>query len=112
MSTTMSVERIKKEESYDWILHKHYAYRLPSISYALGLLKNKELMGICTFGMPPNYIEMEAWQPFELLELNRLCVEENLPKNTLSYFVSHAIKLLPRPQVLISYSDMKWGHHG
>ncbi len=107
-----TVRMIKKQETYPWILNRHYAHRLPSINHAIGLFDNQELMGICTFGVPPNYIEPEAWKPFDLLELNRLCLEENMKKNTLSYFVSNAIQLLSKPTVLISYSDMRFRHHG
>ncbi len=91
-----SVKTIKKSEAYPWILNRHYAHRIPSVSYAFGLLENREVVGICTFGMPPNYVEMEAWKPFDLLELNRLCVEDGLEKNTLSYFVSNTIRLLSK----------------
>ena len=108
-----SVRSIPSKETYEWVLKKHYAHRLPSISYAFGLYDNKKtLQGVCTFGMPPNYIEMEAWKPFELLELNRLVVNDNLPKNTLSYFVSSCLVKLPKPKVIISYSDFRVGHHG
>ena len=106
------VRPIMKDQTYEWILKKHYAKRLPSISFAFGLYLKKILQGVLTFGMPPNYIEMKAWEPYELLELNRLVVNEGLPKNTLSFFVSQAIKLLSKPKVLISYSDFRQGHHG
>ena len=108
----MRVERIKKEESHEWIMKKHYAHRLPSISFAFGLIKQHELMGICTFGMPPQPQENIEWKPYVLLELNRLCIEDNSPRNSLSYLVGSAIKLLPKPRVLISYADSGMGHHG
>ena len=44
------VESIKSQETYDWLLHKHYAKRIPPISYAFGLFKDKELLGVCTYG--------------------------------------------------------------
>jgi len=102
---------ITRDDYKSWLLHKHYAHRIPSISYAFGLYSDK-LEGVCTFGMPPNYVEMKAWEPYEILELNRLIVNDGLPKNTLSYFVSNCIKLLPKPKILISYSDFRQGHHG
>lgn len=104
---------IKPSLCKEWLLYKHYAHRIPSISYAFGLYDNdNNLQGVCTFGMPPNYIEMQAWKPFDILELNRLVVNDNLEKNTLSFFVSNCISLLPKPRVLISYSDFRQGHHG
>jgi hypothetical protein len=100
------VKSIDKYLTKEWCLKKHYAHRMPSISFAFGLFKNDILVGICT------YQEMIAWKPFDLLELNRLVVEDNLDKNSLSYFVSNTINMLPKPKVLISYSDFRMGHNG
>jgi hypothetical protein len=45
-----------------------------------------------------------------------LIVEDNLPKNSLSFFVSSCLKELHRelkePLCIISYSDPNAGHHG
>jgi hypothetical protein len=45
----MKVLPIKSEEAVPWILQKHYAKRLPSISYAFGLYENNDLVGIVTY---------------------------------------------------------------
>ena len=105
------VQPVTKADYAGWILKKHYAHRMPSVMFAFGLY-NEGLVGVCIFAMTPNYVEMEAWKPYDLLELSRLCVNDGLGKNVLSYFVSQSIKLLPSPTVLISYSDIDWGHHG
>ena len=46
-----------------------------------------------------------------VLELNRLCIDGN-GKNLASYFVSKCFGLLPKPQIIVSYSDTSMGHHG
>ena len=48
------VVSIKKNIYEDWILHKHYAKRLCSVSYAFGLYIDKIIEGVITFGMPPS----------------------------------------------------------
>jgi hypothetical protein len=106
------VKSINKNLVKEWCLKKHYAHRIPSISFAFGLFRNNILVGVCTYGMPPNYQEMIAWKPYDLLELNRLVVDDNLEKNSLSFFVSKTITMLPIPKVLISYSDFRMGHYG
>jgi hypothetical protein len=115
----MSVQELYRVESVEprvvkeWFLKKHYAHRIPSISYCFSLLDGDGIMvGVCAFGMPPNYVEMKAWEPYELLELNRLVVNDGLPKNTLSVFVSRCLGMLPKPRVIISYADFRAGHHG
>ena len=49
------VEKISNFECKDWIINKHYAKRMCSISYAYGLFIDGQLNGVCTFGFPPNY---------------------------------------------------------
>ena len=39
-------------------------------------------------------------------------VNDNLPKNSLSFFVSATLKQLPSPVVVVSYADTSLNHHG
>ena len=48
---------------------------------------------------------------FDILELNRLCLKDNI-KNLASFLVGKALRLLPRPLVVISYADSGWNHNG
>jgi hypothetical protein len=111
----MKVLPIKSEEAVPWILKKHYAKRLPSISYAFGLYDDNELKGIVTFGMPASNSLCEGVCGVEnkhlIIELNRLCLQDNT-KNQASFLVSNAIKLLPKPMVIVSYADTAQGHIG
>ena len=107
-----NVYKIPYKQAKPWILKKHYAHRMPSVSYAFGLYDNKELVGICTFGITFNYAEDDAWGDYDVYELNRLITEDDLPKNALSYFVSHSLNKMPEPSVVISYADEGQGHKG
>lgn len=110
------VQAIFKDDYESWLLHKHYAHRVPPVSFAYGLFIDKTLTGVCTFGMPPchfnfgqgifNNYTVNTW------ELNRLVVQERLPKNTLSFFVSRCLALLPQPCCVVSFADPNNGHHG
>ncbi len=110
------VERILTSRTKEWCLKKHYAKRMPSISYAYGLLERLVLVGICTFGKPASPFlcngvcgERESKNVFEL---NRLVIDDNCPTNTASFFVSKALKLLPPGLVIVSYADTGMGHIG
>ena len=46
------------------------------------------------------------------LELNRLVVNDGLPSNTLSFFVSRCLKQLAKPHVIVSYADTSQNHSG
>lgn len=84
------------------------------IEYAFGLFNEKNTMDGCiTFGTPVSGNLRDLWQnKYKLMELNRLVVNENLPKNTLSFFVSQSVKMLAFPLVLVSYADTSKNHHG
>jgi len=111
------VKRVKNYECKDWLLNKHYAKRMCSISYAFGLYNNEKiLVGVITFGMSPSSTLAESicgkdYKDY-VLELNRLVVNEGLPKNTLSFFVSKSIKMLPNNKIVVSFADLNMNHNG
>lgn len=111
------VERIHKKMTTDWLLHKHYAKRMCNIVHAFGLYNpSNELCGVITFGMPPSSklagsICGDIYGKY-VLELNRLVVNDGLPKNALSYFVSNSIKLIPNDVIIVSFADANMNHHG
>ena len=109
------VKPIKSSQCKEWLLYKHYAKRMCSISYAFGLFGNKELIGIMTIGKPASNSLCIGVCGKEnskyVYELNRLCVNDNLPKNTLSFFVGQCLKILPK-MILVSYADTSMNHNG
>jgi len=121
---SFEVRRIPFSEAKEWVLYKHYAHRVPMICYAFGLYEtqngdgcmNASLQGVCTFGVPASQDLIIGAMGIEykdnFLELNRLVVNEGLPRNALSFFVSRCLKMLPRPMVVISYADSGMNHHG
>ena len=112
-----SVQSIEYYECKEWLLYKHYAKRIPNIMYSFGLFnKNKVLVGVCTFGMSPSStlsssICGDNFTKY-VIELNRLIVNNNLPKNTLSFFVSKCLKKLPNNKIIISFADSNMNHNG
>lgn len=112
------VRPIPSEQCKDWLLFKHYAHRIPLIQFAYALY-NKELLqqGICTYGPPARRLNdgygiFGPEHPTPTYELNRLVVNEGLPENILSFFVSKTFDLMPKPSCLVSYADGNEGHHG
>ena len=111
----LKVLPIKSAETYSWLLHKHYAKRIPNIMYAFGLFEEKELVGVITYGMPasPTLCKGVCGEDYKdcVLELNRLCLESN-QKNYASYLVANSLKLLPKPTIIVSYADTSMNHVG
>jgi hypothetical protein len=112
-----TVKRLQSRESYEWLLKKHYAHRIPSITFCLGLFDDSNiLVGVLTIGKPasPNLCNGICGKAFSsnVYELNRLCVNDGLEKNTLSFFVGRALSFIRMNIVLVSYADTGYGHHG
>lgn len=111
----MKVLPIKNEESYPWLLEKHYAKRIPQIMFAFGLYEENQLVGVCTYGIPasPALCMGICGKEYsdKVLELNRVCLMDN-SKNQASFLVANSIKLLPKPTIVVSYADTGKGHVG
>lgn len=110
------VKSIDSSQTYDWLLHKHYAKRIPSISFAFGLFDKENIMqGVVTYGKPASPSLCNGICGLDnsrfVYELNRLCANDGLPKNTLSFFLSKSLKQLPS-LIIVSYADTAKNHTG
>jgi hypothetical protein len=109
------IKSIDYQDCKEWFLKKHYAKRIPSVSYCFGLFQGIELIGVCSIGKPasPSLCVGICGEDNSqyVYELNRLIVVENLPKNSLSYFVGQVLRKLPN-MILVSYADTQQNHHG
>jgi hypothetical protein len=110
------IKSIPNYQTKEWLLYKHYAKRMCSISYAFGIFMDDLLVGVCTFGSPPSRAlcigVCGEKNSHKVYELNRLCINEDLEKNVLSFFVSNCLKLLPNDLIIVSYADTSMNHHG
>lgn len=123
-----SVKSVDTFQCKEWLLKKHYAKRIPSISYSFGLYDTENMLqGVCTFGSPPIQMnfghcifntgdirsgENENNFKVETIELNRLVINEGLEKNVCSFFISRCLNFLPKPMCVVSFSDQNQNHHG
>ena len=106
---------ISYNETKPFILHIHYAKRMPSITYSFGLFYQNELVGIVTYGSPPSQALCRGIAGDEykniVLELNRLVLKNNI-KNEASFLVGNSFKFLPQPRIIVSYADTSQNHNG
>lgn len=96
------------------VIARHYLHRRPPISYAFGLMVGTDLLGCVTYGTPASrHLQISACptQPGLVVELNRLWLDDCLPTNSESWFVSKTLRLLP-PRIVVSYADPMQGHYG
>ena len=121
----MRVERISVDEARPWILGKHYAKRMPCITDCYGAFVDRNIVGVCSFGIPasPNLCVGVCGDEYKdkVLELNRLCVDDDSDISR-SAFVATCLKRLsqlyttgkckPNGRIIVSYADTAQGHIG
>jgi hypothetical protein len=94
---------------------RHYLHRKPAYcSHSFALYKGPFIVGVTMFGPPAaRQTQKSMWpeNPDKVLELSRVWVQDGLPTNTVSWFISRCLKKLP-PYILISYADTSVGHEG
>lgn len=112
--STLRVERIDSRLAAEAVVEHHYLHRRPPISHSFGLYDGDELVGVVTYGTPASHhlqIGVLPDDPGRVIELNRLWVDDRMPRNTESWFVSRTLKLIPS-KVVVSYADTAEGHLG
>ena len=112
----MKVEKVSYKIAKKWLLNYHYAKRTCNIMHSFGLFIEDKLSGVITFGMPPSSTLCSSICGNEfkknVLELNRLITLDNLPKNSLSKFVSESIKMIGKDVIIVSFADANQNHNG
>ena len=111
-----SVEEIDYRTAVDFLLPRHYAGRIPTISKAFGWFGGGRLVAVCTFGKPASPFlcrgicgEQHAKSVYEL---NRLCRVDDWTE-PLSQFVSACLRRLRAENwIVVSFSDTAMNHHG
>jgi hypothetical protein len=121
----LKVKKIDYKTAMDLVVDKHYLKRKCSCSLAFGLfisednntdLFNKEtIVGVIVFGKPSSYTLCNGIcgdeESKNVIEFNRLWVDDCMPKNTESFFVAKAIKQCPF-EIIVSFADSEQGHKG
>jgi len=114
METNWSVQQISFRDVHPWLLKRHYAKRIPPVSYAFGAFLDKSLIGVVTYGTPVSSPLREGvcgrqYSDY-VIELNRLCCESK--KNLAGFLISKSLKLIPKPKIIVSFADTAQGHIG
>ena len=77
-----------------------------------------ELVGVCIYTRPAGPTAAQKYYPQDpdkCLELRRLCLIDDTPKNAESFFVSRTLKWLRKNtewKFVVSYADPEQGHTG
>lgn len=114
MKEKYEIKKVSYEETKPFILDIHYAKRMPPLQIAYGLYSDKDLLGICSYGIPPSHTLLKGvcGEHFkkDVIELNRLVLKNN-NKNEASFLVGNSLKKLGN-KIVVSYADSTQGHVG
>lgn len=112
-----AVDFVKHSDARAFIEREHYSKSWPASILALGLYQKRgvnpsALCGVIVFGVPASQAVIPRWTGLDAAQgadISRLVLEEAVPGNGESFFVSRAIKIFhrekPHIQALCSMSD-------
>jgi len=117
-----------RQEVADFILQGHYLHRWPSATKHIYKVVNKqtgEIIGTIFYGAP---VSPSLWRMFrtpegqpilkpkELLEIQRIFIKDDAPKNLESFLIGQGNRKIkevaPEVKVVSTYADPEQGHKG
>ena len=114
-----TIDLIDKELAKKLIKENHYSHAWTPSRYTLGLFDGENLIGVAVYGFPVGRQTVKSITPNlenkDVLELKRLWLVDEAPKNSESYFIGKTFDWLRKNtsiKVLISYSDATYNHLG
>lgn len=116
------IKEISKESALEMIKKYHYSNTLPKINkYFVGFYLQDELVGVVTLGWgtrPRHTIQriFPSLDTKDYLEIGRMCMTEEMPRNSESQMISQLIKWIklniPELKVLFTWADGMVGKVG
>lgn len=111
------IRKISYKEAMDIVTERHYLRRKCPVSHAFGLVckTDLEIVGVVTYGVSPSSTLLKGIcgpeEAKNVYELNRLWVDDRVPKNGESYLIANTIRLLDR-EIIVSFADSSQKHVG
>lgn len=122
MAYKFEVKEISKEQALDMVQNYHYSNTLPKLNkHFIGFYLNNELVGMITLGWgtrPLHTIKriFPSLETKDYFEIGRMCMTEEMPKNSESQMISKCVKWIkencPEIKVLFTWADGMLGKPG
>ena len=116
------VKEILKEEALKMVQRYHYSNTLPKLNkHFIGFYLNNELVGVVTLGWgtrPLHTIKkiFPSLETKDYYEIGRMCMTEEMPRNSESQMICHLIKWIktnePNIKILFTWADGMLGKAG
>ena len=120
ISQQFRIELCERSQIRDFVESNHYSHNInglkTSYCFRVVLKSNNALVGAIIFGE----LSTTSWKKYgqsekDVLELRRLVLLDECPKNSESYVVGFCLRWLKKNstyKVVISYADPEYGHEG
>ena len=119
MSVNYTVRLVDRKEVRGFIETHHYSHNINGLmsSYCFAMYDDETMVGAMIYG---SLGMANAWKkygdkPTDVLELRRLVLIDDTPKNSESYFIGHTLRWLKKNttvKTVVSYADPNYGHAG
>lgn len=114
------VDKVPTKEGKEFVKQHHYSHGIHNGPMTYGLFKGMDLIGVCAFANPCSEAVCASVFGVEykrsVTELHRLVIIDDTPKNTESWFIVRALKMLkkdrPNYNAVLSFADATEGHLG
>lgn len=120
-TNALQVKEIDRNQANVLIKANHYSHVYYAGSYIhLGVFAGSTLMGVLQYGVAMNPASQESvvgnTGPKEYLELNRMWLNDAMPRNSESQAISYSLKFIkrkyPRIKWIQSFADERCGRYG
>lgn len=111
------IRKIDYKTAMDIVVENHYLHRKCPVKFAYGLIDKitQEVKGVVTYGIPPSHTLLKGVcgeeEKGNVIELNRLYLDDDCPRNSESFLVGNTLKLLPY-EIIVSFAEIRQGHVG
>ncbi len=122
MKVKYEIKEIAKEVALTMVRKYHYSNTLPKLNkHFVGFYQNNELVGVVTLGWgtrPLHTIKkiFPSLETKDYFEIGRMCMTEEMPKNSESQMLSQLVKWIkqncPEIKVLFTWADGMMGKPG
>ena len=112
---TDGIHQIDYRTAMLYVTREHYLHRKCPCSVAFGLFRDGEVVGVIVYGTPSSApLRSGVCGPEhanDVVELTRLWVRDDQPKNTASYLIGNTLKMSGK-RIVVSFADTAQGHVG
>lgn len=110
-----TIKKIDYKTAMDIVVSNHYLHRKAPCSIAFGLFLGDEIKGVICYGTPSSAPLRKGIAGEEnacnVVELTRLWVADDVPKNGESYLIGRTLKQCGK-EIVVSYAEIQQGHLG